>query len=309
MDKGKIDLHWMRVFVEAARSGSFSSAATVLGLTQPAVSYQIRRLEEQAGFVVLHRRHQGVELTAAGRRLFEIAERTVTEIDAMMRERAASLEHPIVRLRTDYAFSSYWLIPRMYALRQRYPEIDLQIVATQRFDPGDMEDTDVAVIFADQATFGPDATMLVAEEVVPVCTPAFLNELGDAASEPSRLVGERLINLDAASRAPWFDWPQYFEKFGLARNSGDRRGDLSFNTFSLVIQAVLENQGVALGWMGLIDPLLRSHVLVPAGPVVRAPERGYLLLPPRTRHSNGDRFLAWIKEEAGLGTEAISTTV
>jgi DNA-binding transcriptional LysR family regulator len=65
--------------------------------------------------------------------LFEIIERTVDEIDRLMREQRQSQHHPAARLRTDYAFSQFWLIPRMHAFRLRHPQTDIQIIATQRF--------------------------------------------------------------------------------------------------------------------------------------------------------------------------------
>ena len=65
-------------------------------------------------------------------KLLAIAERTVSEVDSLQRSLRAARRRPTVRLATDYAFSSLWLIPRMHAFRQQYPDIDLQIVATQR---------------------------------------------------------------------------------------------------------------------------------------------------------------------------------
>jgi DNA-binding transcriptional LysR family regulator len=80
-------------------------------------------------------------------RLFEIIERTVDEIDRLMREQRQSQHHPAARLRTDYAFSQFWLIPRMHAFRLRHPQTDIQIIATQRFEAGAMEEGDIAVAF------------------------------------------------------------------------------------------------------------------------------------------------------------------
>lgn len=293
MGTQKLDLGWMRIFVESARRGSFSAAAAALGLTQPAISYQIRRLEEQLGFAVLRRRHQGVELTAQGRQLFDIVDRSVVEIDVFLREQARTARRAAVRLHTDYAFASFWLIPRMHRFRQYHHEIDIQIVATQRFQPDEAELGDIAVIFSDQSD---DATMLLAEEVVPVCTPALLAQLNGDAGGVAHLNAARLINLDAAAPSPWLDWPRYFAAQHLSRNLS-QQGDLSFNTYSLVVQAALESQGVALGWKGLVDSYLRSGVLVAAGPAVRSPQRGYVLVPPATATEHGRHFMTWLVSE------------
>lgn len=295
----KIDLGWMRILVEVARRGSLSAAAGALGLSQPAISYQVRRLEEQFGFPLLKRTHSGVELTSRGRTLFALAERSVEEIDRFARDNAPS-QRPSVRLRTDYAFSSLWLIPRMHEFRHRHPDIDIQIVATQSFDPGDMEDTDVAVVFGDEANYADAGTsLLLPERVVPVCTPIFRDRNALSPETSGNLATSKLIHLDAPQLAPWFDWPAYFRTTGHERVEAARQGDLSFNTYSLVVQAALENQGVALGWIGLTDSMVRSGILVPAGPAVDAPGRGYLLLPPARTDNNSRDLIAWMKREAG----------
>ncbi|MFB2607663.1 LysR family transcriptional regulator, partial [Rhizobium phaseoli] len=165
------DLGWMRLFVEVARLGSFSAAATLLGLTQPAVSYQIRRLEQQFGASLLRRQHRGVELTAEGERLLEVAARAVGDIDALARSFRAEAQRPVVRLRTDYAFSALWLIPRMDGFRLLHPETDIQIVATQRLAAGFRDDADVAVAVGVRAGVGAGGPRLLAEKGVPLCPP------------------------------------------------------------------------------------------------------------------------------------------
>src|SRR6185312_17207300 len=122
-----VELGWVRIFAEVGRLGSLSSAASALGLTQPAVSYQIRRLEEQMGTGLLHRRHRGVELTPEGKRLFEIAAKTVDDVDSLVQSLRTEADRPMIRLRTDYAFSALWLIPRMHSFRLLYPEMEIQI--------------------------------------------------------------------------------------------------------------------------------------------------------------------------------------
>ncbi len=292
------ELAWMRVLVETVRRGSFSSAAQALSLTQPAVSYQIRRAEEEAGFAILRRSHKGVELTPKGRKLFEIVERAVDDIDRLMREQRKAGDRPAVRLRTDYAFSQFWLIPRMHAFRLQHPQTDIQIVATQRFDPYAMEEGDIAVVFGAEGEFGPDAALLLPEAVVPIASQAYLDRRG-AVGDPIDLATARLIHLDADQPAPWFDWPRYFAERGISRDLAAGQGDISFNTFALVNQAVLEHQGVALGWKGLIDGFLRSGILVEAGAWLPARKTGYWLIRPSSPTLHTDQLAAWLTQETG----------
>ncbi|MBX5012098.1 LysR family transcriptional regulator [Rhizobium lentis] len=290
------ELGWMRLFVEVARLGSFSAAATLLGLTQPAVSYQIRRLEERFGVSLLRRQHRGVELTAEGERLLAVTAKAVGEIDALARSFRAEAQTPIVRLRTDYAFSALWLIPRMENFRHLHPETDMQIVATQRLAAGFRDEADVAVVFGTRAEFAAVGTLLLPERVVPVCTRGFLDRSGPF-DDPGELAKARLLHLDAPLPSPWFDWRSYFAEFSVLRDINAGRGDISFNTYSLVIQAALSGQGVAIGWMSLVDTLLSTRMLVEAGPPLEAPDRGYWLVPPRSPNVHSERLSAWLADE------------
>lgn len=295
MSEALIDLAWMRLLVEIERKGSLSAAAEALGLTQPAVSYQIRLLEQRFGQPVLHRLHRGVRFTEEGRRLLAIAERTVSEVDALQRSVRAARRRPAVRLATDYAFSSLWLIPRMHAFRQSHPEIDLQIVATQRLSHHWREDADLAVAFGSGSEFGSDARLLMPERVVPVCTPSLARNLTDG---PDLVLQQcPLIHLEAEQLSPWLDWPAYMSRQRLGESLRDSPGDLRFNTYALVVQAAMAGQGVALGWLGIVDHLLDANLLVMAGDMVSVAGRGYWLVPGSDSEAV-TLLAAWLIDEA-----------
>lgn len=295
MSEALIDLAWMRLLVEIDRKGSLSAAADALGLTQPAVSYQIRLLEQRFGQPLLHRLHRGVRYTDEGRRLLAIAERTVSEVDALQRSVRAARRRPTVRLATDYAFSSLWLIPRMHVFRQSHPEIDLQIVATQRLGPHWREDADLAVAFGSGSEFGADARLLMPERVVPVCTPTLARSVADGPGLPIRQ--RPLIHLEAEHVSPWLDWPAYLSRLQRGESLQDSPGDLRFNTYALVVQAAMAGQGVALGWLGIVDQLLDASLLVMAGEVMAVEGRGYWLVPGSGSEAV-NLLAAWLIDEA-----------
>ena len=297
MAERSVDLGWLRIFVEVGRSGSLSSAAASLGLTQPAVSYQIRRIEEQMGVALFHRQHRGVELSSEGRRLFEIVEKAVGGVDSLVRSFRAEAERPAVRLRTDYAFSALWLIPRMHRFRLLHPELDIQIVATQRQERGHSDSGDVAVVFGARDEFGPEAALLLPEKVAPICAQGFVDKYGPF-GDPRSLARATLVHLDTETPSPWFDWKSYFAQLGISRDAYAGHGDLRFNTYSLVVQAAIGEQGLALGWMGLVNSLLAGRMLVTAGPVLDAPNRGYWLLPPKLQSVHAERLTEWLVREA-----------
>lgn len=280
----QVDLGWMRVFVEVVRLGSLSEAARLLNLTQPAVSYQIRRAEAEFGTPLLHRLHRGIEPTEAGARLYDILSRGVAQVDALALRLRGPAEPTVLRLFTDYAFSGLWLIPHIHAFRSAHPELELQVVAAQHTDLTLLRPGDTAVIFGDRDSLGPQARLLLPETVAPVCRP-------EQRAEP--LAGARLIHLDSPGAAEWFDWPAYLRSVGNTDARPARR-DLRMNTYSLVIEAALAGQGVALGWLGLVDPLLQRGALVEIGPRITAPDRGYFMVQAPGRPASAETLRQWL---------------
>jgi DNA-binding transcriptional LysR family regulator len=121
----------LRTLQAVARFGSFSRAATHLALTQPAVSMQIRQLEDSLGVRLLERAGRRVRPTAAGTLLLEHAARALGEL-ARAVERLHALRGVVagpVRLGTGTAISMYLLPPLLRVLRARHPAVDL-IVTT-----------------------------------------------------------------------------------------------------------------------------------------------------------------------------------
>ncbi|PYF07706.1 putative choline sulfate-utilization transcription factor [Rhodobacter viridis] len=291
----RVDLGWMRVFVEVGRAGSLSEAAARLNITQPAVSYQIRRAEGEFGVALLLRKARGVDLTAEGRALYDILARAVTQVDALAEELRPQPRRKALRLFTDYAFSSLWLMPRLHLFRAAHPELELQIVALQH--AGVRAEGEMAVVFANRAELGAEAVQIMPEAVVPVCAPAL------RAGLPAGVLPDApLIHLDAEPGAVWFDWPSYLRALTLARDPHAERGDLRFNTYALVIEAALAGQGVALGWRGLVDRLLARDQLVEAGPELSSPERGYFLVATGPRDAAAEALWSWLRAEAGLSS-------
>jgi len=295
-----VDLGWFRLLVEIVRHGSLSAAARKQGLSQPAVSYQIRRLEAAFGVPLLHRQHRGVALTEDGKRVFEIAARTVSDIDDLAESFRADIKRPAIRLCTDYAFAALWLIPRMHAFRLLYPDFDIQIISTQRLAPDWTDEADIAVAFGTRAEFGQSGRMVMPERVVPVCSRSFLDRHGETGTDMLLSQGS-LIHLDTALVSPWFDWKGYFAETGIRRQSEPGSGDVSFNNYTMVVQAALGGQGLALGWFGLIDSLT-SGMLVAAGPDVGAADRGYWMLGSKSKHPDADRLAEWLMGEADAMT-------
>lgn len=298
MSRNPLDLGCLRLFATAARHENLSRAAVALGMTQPALSYRIRQMEQRLGVALFERRHRGLALSPAGRSLQRAAESALAELDRSVASILAGPEGGRVRLATDYAFAALWLMPRVGAFRRAHPGCELEIVASQELSGGLAGDADLAVRFGGRRDVGAAAERLMAERVVAVCSPAFLARHGPLET-PHALAAAPLLHLEARERDRWFDWEGWLAGLGVARRPGTP--GLAFNSYSLVVQAALAGQGVALGWLGLVDGLLASGALVRAHPAVRESDCGYWLLADPGGSEVAARAAAWIRESCAAG--------
>ncbi|WP_371348579.1 LysR substrate-binding domain-containing protein [Ancylobacter sp. IITR112] len=299
MSERQLDLGWMRVFEAVGRLGSLTAAARALGLSQPAVSYVVRELETQLGTPLLVRGHRGSTLSPAGEMLHRASAAAVAEIDGAARAVRRLSRRPVVRLFTDYGFASFWMMPRVAAFRQVRPETDVHIIASASADPGLDGAEDVAVLFGARRDFPPESVQLVEERIWPVCSPAFAARHG-LGGNPARIVNLPLLHLESTPHPRWFGWSDWFAAMGLAR--GPAASDLSLNTYGLVVQAAMADQGVALGWAGLIDGALADGTLVAIGPPLSRRETGYWLSPGSTVSEAARDLIEWIGAEARAAT-------
>jgi len=95
-----LELRHLRYFVALADAGSFTHAAEQLFIAQPTLSQQIRRLEETIGTPLLHRRREGLRLTAAGSVLLEESRNVLSLVDHGLSQtrQAAGLGRPRLRM-------------------------------------------------------------------------------------------------------------------------------------------------------------------------------------------------------------------
>ena len=165
---------WLHVFSCAARHLSFTRCAEELHITPGAVSQQIRQLEERLGFRLFHRRPRGVELSAEGQRLALTVSEAYGSIDAELRRLDAGMIGGTLRLRSIPSFLGKWLTPRLPRLQQRYPEIQLRLVAEDSSVALHEGDFDLAIDLNDGSYPGLQSTALLDEQIFPVCAPSLL---------------------------------------------------------------------------------------------------------------------------------------
>src|SRR5678816_198469 len=124
-----MDLRQLRYFQAVAHAGRISEAARQLGLSQPALSIALRKLEEEIGVPLFDRDHRGVHLTAGGRELLDAVGQATLLIERG-RERIAGLENePVGRfvLGCPQVLGAYFLPAFARAFLAAHPTIDLVV--------------------------------------------------------------------------------------------------------------------------------------------------------------------------------------
>lgn len=124
-----MELTPLRSFVAVAREGHLTRAAQRLGLTQPAVSGQLARLEEELGTALFHRTPKGMELTAAGHTFLEHVERALVDLDDGVSAVAAlqGVQRGSLAIGGGATATTYLLPPLLSAFHERYPGIQLYV--------------------------------------------------------------------------------------------------------------------------------------------------------------------------------------
>lgn len=284
------------VFEAAGRHQNFTRAANELGMTQAAVSYAIRALEEQLGVPLFHRVHRAVELTEAGEKFHADVSVGLSRIQKSAEDIRSKGRETNVTLAASTAFASMWVLPRLNRMREDLPEIDLRIQTSVRDLDLDEEPIPLGIRGGDPSHWPRYHAALLAEEVVnAVATPAYIEQHG-VPGTPADLLRHNLIHLEEPVRRAC-DWTEWFASAGLAYPPQARR--LAINDYVLVIQAVLSGEGVALGWEHLTDPQVRSGALVPVGNHVLKTGAAFYVVWPRSRELNNQarRVRDWLLAE------------
>ncbi|AZG84221.1 choline sulfate utilization transcriptional regulator [Pseudomonas syringae] len=296
---GDVSLDLLRAFEVAARLRSFTAAALELGTTQPAVSQQIKRLEEQLATRLFDRIYRGIELTDAGEVLFSHVQAGLQSIDSGLIAITEHHQHEVLQVATDFAFAAYWLMPRLHRFHKVNPDVDVSLVTSERTHSMLRADIDVAVLFGDGRFKQGESHWLFSEEVFPVCSPQLL--AGRQTPLPNDALRDfPLLHLRGESINHWFDWAGVFRALDIPQAPAP--GQLRFDNYTLLIQAAIGGQGIAIGWRHLVDDLLDQGLL--CRPIAGAAISGqgyYVVLPQRKRRVQiVQQFVDWLASEQAL---------
>lgn len=284
--------HRLVVFDAVVRTGSFTAAATDLGVSQPAVSRQIALLEDELGLLLFHRDQNRAAPTENGQVLAEHLDVGFGHIEAGLANLLGRDE--VLTVAVQPAIAEAWFSPRLDAAREAIEPATLQLVIFEYDNELSAIDHDIAVRFGTGRYRGTRSQLLLPEVAGPLCSPLFAARNGldhDTPAEAFRHL--RLLEVRHGGSG-WLTWAQWFEQNGV--DWVPAVDVVAYRTYSSVLHLALAGHGIVLGWQGLESHLREGGLLMPVGPRAHRPDLGYHLVWPTGlgRRESVRRLRAWL---------------
>jgi LysR family transcriptional regulator, glycine cleavage system transcriptional activator len=233
----------LRAFEAAARHLNFTRAAQELHVTQTAISHQIRALEDLLGVKLFRRLPRGLVLTEEAQRYLPAVRDAFDRLEAATAELLAGRTEGALTASVLPSFGARWLVPRLGRLRAAHPDIDLRISTSQHLVDFAREDVDLGIRMGRGHYPGLRVDRLFGETLMPVCSPALLED-----SRPL-LRPEDLRHHVLLHEEDYTGWQLWLNLAGV--DGVDARRGPIFTDGGMAVQAAAEGQGVAVGRLAL----------------------------------------------------------
>jgi len=281
----------IRVFESASRHASFTRAAEELGMTQAAVSYQIKLLEERVGAPLFLRLPRQVQLTELGKRL---APSINEAFDTMRAAFAAAREDTqgVLTISVVVTFAANWLVQRLGSFQMQHPSLAVRLDTSNDIVDFSTSNIDMAIRSGRGEWPGLISHELIKAEFTPMLSPALAESVGGI-KEPADLL--RLRAVDPTD--PW--WKIWYEAAGIENPA------IQGNAFSRYGAQHLEGRAAAAGQgVGILTPAfhtaeLASGQLIQPFDLLCDDGQSYWLVYPKSRRNlpKVRAFREWVLSE------------
>jgi len=261
-------LRALRCFVTAARYESFTQAADVLGVTQAAISRQIKELEDSLDIVLFERSGRHIALTEAGRILYNASYLSIMHIAESV-EALRRHGRNVLVICVSHAFSALWLAPRLAAFRKQCPHVRLHVVVTDHYKEFDgLIDPDVIITKNPPREAEYTVERLFHDIVYPVCSEPFFeqNYRGKSLSALD-LLKYPTLSLSPIGRThlgehvDWRVWRNWFQQGDVGERFTEDE-NFESNDYRLLVSQAEAGEGTLLGWHHLVHRQVERGLLV-----------------------------------------------
>lgn len=295
----------VRVFEAAARHENFTLAASELGMTQAAVSYQVKALEDRVGAPLFVREKGRAKLTPLGSRLLPALTQAFDIMETAFASTLAE-DEALLTITTTFTFANTWLTWRLGAFQIQHPGLAVRLITDYRLVDLRSGEADVGIRTGVGPWEGLEAVPLLPVDFTPMCTPLFLErterELGRKL-EPGDLPHLPLISPDDE----W--WDIWFEAAGVEGTLRARPPGLRLDSQADEGHAAMGGQGFVLLTPAFWRNDIRDGRLVqPFALTSTAGWRYFLVYPPERRNlPKIKRFREWLLTELAKVQPAASS--
>lgn len=273
-------------------------------MTPGAVSQQIKHLEDFLQTPVFRRHKRALLLTDEAQASLPVLREGFDKLLEAGEILAKKADAGRLTVSVAPSFASKWLVPRLDRFQEAHPEIDVWVSADMNVVDFAVDDVDVAIRYGAGHYQGLDTEHLMAEKIVPVCSPQLLS--GEhSLKNPEDLARQTLLHDSSRDKDPGCPtWPMWLKAAGVDHKDGDR--GLKFNQSSLVIEAAVAGKGVALAKAALALADLEAARLVIPFDLTTPTEFSYYVVHPPSKASSPavKAFKEWVIAEAEKSVDA-----
>lgn len=282
-------------FAAVAEARSITAAADTMGLTQAAVSRQLRELEDFIGQPLAIRSAKGVSLTPAGKRL--IAD-LPSALDLICDAVEATVElgaAPNVTVFCDHSLTTGWLNRQILEFEKQHPDIVVQVLSSNRRPEDFSGQFDVAVLHGRPETNSFQSKFITPDRVFPVAAPALMADITEV-TRIEDLLNFPLIDL-TETRRDWLNWSDFLKAHCVDKPPKPKA---TFDSYAIALEAARAGQGIILGWELVLDRHLADGSLQPIGQWEMVSPGGLRVLYVQSHlNEHSSTFISWLSE----GTE------
>ena len=289
-------------FEATVRLGSITQAAAELGLTQAAVSRQIKGLEENLGIRLFERRNRAVYVTDAGQEFCQVVVSSLKGLchsATRMRDAANSSE---VVLFAQLCEGLYWVMPKLSGFYQQHPNIEVKVSVSTLPLTETAEYFDVAFQTSCRRSGDCDLVFTAPDEIFAVCSPGYLAQHPEPHSLDQiadyHLLHHRVYPQD------WINWDDWLAQIGKPVKVGFAGS--TYDSYPMMIQAAIEGHGISLGWQQTTGQLLASGALTrPFSESLYLPDGLSVYQHPQCEpRPEVQALLDWLKQELTLPNQS-----
>lgn len=230
-----LNLNWLRTFEAVARLSGFTAASQELGLTQTAVSLQIKALETKLGHDLFIRRAKSIKLTEIGKAYLPSVRNTLETLTISTNGLFGPDLKSTIVVRASMALI-IWLAPKLGEFKMLHPQIGLKFVTTIWQESIDTQNVDVDIILAPNSNTIANLEKLSEEFIVPICSSEIAENINSIA-DLEQVTPIHILGFDD-------HWTRYMAEFGLQHEVKLTR--LMVDTSVAACELVANNLGRAI---------------------------------------------------------------